>query len=250
MEALRAARGPLEAALADLSRRTTRKAVLLVTDGQPTNMRRDNDGQCKSNPKSGSPLPEDPGGGPFTNGCKHGVGSSFNSMVRQPLNQGGIAGSLQIGDAALGKGLYQDVIRCTRSMANCVTNGALFEANEIRRLDADGDGVGDVVIFAIAIGKPEPDSPQSSLDANAKCLLARIANDPSTISECNNVFKTKDEDTHLDLKENWPCAGGPCIDETQQRGRVFTVDLDGDVKERLKAIFEQIEALLKLRLTI
>ena len=253
MEALRTAKGPIEAALSDLSRKTTRKAVLLVTDGQPTNMRRDNDDQCKRNPRNGNLLPSpgdgNAGGGPFTNGCKQGVGAGFDYMLRQPLNQGGSAGSLQIGDAVPGKALYQDVIRCTRSMANCVTNGALFEANEIRRLDADGDGVGDVVIFAIAIGKPEPDSPQSSLDANAKCLLARIANDPSTISECNNVFKTKDEDTHLDLKENWPCAGGPCIDETQQRGRVFTVDLT-DVEEQLKAIFEQIAALLKLRLTI
>ena len=32
--------------------------------------------------------------------------------------------------------LYRDVIRCTRSIANCVTNGAMYEANLISYEDA------------------------------------------------------------------------------------------------------------------
>ena len=71
MEGLRTARPPLAQAFDDSTRATTRKAVLLVTDGQPTFMIRDNDVACKSNPYTNATLPSpgdgNSGGGPFTN---------------------------------------------------------------------------------------------------------------------------------------------------------------------------------------
>lgn len=242
MEALLVAKDEMTKAFADESRNRTRKAVLLVTDGQPTFMRRFTD--CERTPRKNFPLPA----GFFPNGCLFGVHSTFfDRMLRStPSNPESFENITDV-PGCTGPCLYKEVIASTRD----ITNGAMAKANEIRALDGDGDGKGDVVIFAIAIGKPEPDSPQSSLDANAKCLLARIANDPSTISECNNVpVPTIDGDMHSDLLESWPCASSPCIDETQQRGKVFTVDLNGNVRDQLKAIFEQIAALLKLRLTI
>ena len=50
MEALRTARVPIAAAFNDPTRATTRKVVLLITDGKPTVMRRDTDAQCRRNP--------------------------------------------------------------------------------------------------------------------------------------------------------------------------------------------------------
>jgi hypothetical protein len=126
----------------------------------------------------------------------------------------------------------------------------MFEANKIRNYGLNGGK--DVVIFAIAIGKDTyATDPQSSLDANAKCMLARITNDPNSISNCNNIFTTTvDGDTHADLIENWPCGSGPCIDSTQEKGKVFTVDVNGNVQTQLQAIFAEVAAILKLRLTI
>jgi hypothetical protein len=126
----------------------------------------------------------------------------------------------------------------------------MFEANKIRNYPSGS--ANDVVIFAIAIGQPDSSNPQSSLDANAKCLLARIANDPNSISNCSNIFTTTvDGDTHADLVENWPpCGITPCIDQTQEKGKVFTVDVNGDVQAQLKTIFAEVALLLKLRLTI
>ncbi|HWP59926.1 MAG TPA: VWA domain-containing protein [Candidatus Acidoferrales bacterium] len=256
MEALQTARGPVAAAFADGARAASRKAVILVTDGQPTFMRRDSDSDCKENPRNGSTLPAPGGTGSFPSGCKHGVPSgSFNFVYRQPLTSGGTSNLERIPNPGTSAALYRDFIRCTRALQGCDTNGAMFEADRIRDLDGNSDGRGDVVVFAIAIGRPEPGDPQSSLDDNAKCLLARIANDPQTVRSCSSVFTTVDQDTHADLKEGIPwtsCATNPssCIDPNQQQGRVFTVDVNGNVTQQLADIFREVAALLKLRITI
>jgi hypothetical protein len=81
-------------------------------------------------------------------------------------------------------------------------------------------------------------------------LLGRIANDPNTVgATCPNVFTTGDGDTYPDLL---PCKANPtsCIDTTQQKGRMFTIDLTGNVQQQLNAVFDEIALLLKLRLTI
>ncbi|MBI2366792.1 MAG: VWA domain-containing protein, partial [Deltaproteobacteria bacterium] len=90
MEALRVARPPLATAFDDPTRATTRKAVLLVTDGQPTFTRRDSDSECRRNPLNGNLLPNPNGntnagaGGPtFSNGCKQGV-PSYTSTSANP----------------------------------------------------------------------------------------------------------------------------------------------------------------------
>ena len=71
MEALRTARVPITAAFNDATRVTTRKVVLLITDGKPTVMRRDTDAQCRRNPKDNTTVAEwdtDPPN-TFPNGC-------------------------------------------------------------------------------------------------------------------------------------------------------------------------------------
>lgn len=236
-------------------------------------MKRNDDSQCKRNPKNNSLLPSpgngNTGGGPFTNGCKQGVPSwdSDNSrpwMLRQSL---GGSTFTSIPGSGTNANLYRDVIRCTRSMINCITNGAMYEANLTRNCgygnsSCGGGGNHDVVIFAIAIGKKDLDAPQQSLDENAKCMLARIANATDILNAatgvvetmtavCNAVFTTMvDGDTHADLKEGWPCGTGPCIDTTQEKGKVFTIDVTGNVTAQLNQVFNEIASLLKLRLVL
>ena len=67
MEALRTAKTQMANAIADPSRSVARKVVLLVTDGQPTALRRDSIAACQSDPLTGAAL----GGAPWTNaaGC-------------------------------------------------------------------------------------------------------------------------------------------------------------------------------------
>lgn len=81
-------------------------------------------------------------------------------------------------------------------------------------------------------------------------MLGCIANDPNTVSaSCPNVSNTADGDTYIDLQ---PCKASPssCIDNTQQKGRVFTIDMNGNVQQQLNDVFAQVAVLLKLRLTI
>lgn len=251
-ESLLTAGNEINTVFSDPARATSRKAIMLVTDGQPTFLRRFNNTECKSDPFTGVTLPPDGNKGSFPNGCKQGVPSGgFNFMFRQPLSCGGVSCLTRIPKSGSDAVLYRNVIRSTRD----TLRGAMFEANKIRNYGLSGGN--DVIIFAIAIGEdlgPTTTNPQSSLDENAKCLLARIANDPDTINICNSVYTTTaDNDTHSDLLENWPtCATGspPCIDNTQQAGQVFTVDLNGNVAAQLEAIFNEVAALLKLRLTI
>jgi len=67
---------------------------------------------------------------------------------------------------------------------------------------------------------------------------------------CNAKFTTIDGDTHADLVESWPCAAGPCIDSTQEKGKVYIVDMNGNVSAQLSLIFQEIASLLKLRLLL
>ena len=57
-----------------------------------------------------------------------------------------------------------------------------------------------------------------------------------------------DGDTHLDLLQSWPCGAGPCIDTTQEKGKVYIVDVTGNVAQQLNLIFQEIAWILKLRL--
>ncbi|HEY7322225.1 MAG TPA: vWA domain-containing protein [Candidatus Binatia bacterium] len=264
MEALRTAKPPLAQAFADPTRSTTRKAVLLVTDGQPTFMMRDNDASCKTDPKTNATLPSpgngNTGGGPFTNGCKHGVGTGSGAMLRESLTGSSFT---SIGNNTQ----YLNTIRCTRSLINCQgTNGAMYEANLLRNCGYTNGtcvsgGEHDLLVFVIAIGKKDLANPQQSLDENAKCLLSRIANASDILNaatsvvetmtaNCNSTFTTNDNDTHGDLVEGWPCGSGPCIDPTQQKGKVYTIDVTGDVNAQLDTVFNEIAAILKLRLVL
>lgn len=270
MEALRTARVPLATAFTDPARATTRKAVLLVTDGQPTFMRRDSTSECRRNPRTGAVLPAPGDTLGASGGCVHGVPSWQNGSPQQYM-RGKEFANITAGGRIPGSGndaaLYRDVIRCTRSITGCVTNGAMYEANQIRNCGygnhtCTAGGAHDVVFFAIAIGEADANKPQDSLDANAKCMLARMANatDIVTVATgvtetitavCNAKFTTAvDGDTHDDLVEAWPCGTGPCIDSSQEKGKVFIVTLTGNVTQQLTAVFQEIAAILKLRLVL
>lgn len=277
MEALRTARVPLAATYNDPARALTRKAVLLVTDGQPTFMKRDNASDCNSNPiLPGTALPS-PGntGGPAA-GCIHGVPSWTNTsqnnfMYRGSLNTPGTLTPIPSTSGTPGNNptLYRNVIGCTRSMTGCVTNGAMYEANQLRNCGFGNPSCGaggqhDVVFFAIGIGQSLASNPQGSFDNNAKCLLARMANAEQIVNAnsgvtetlsgvCATQITTIDGDTHADLNQGWPaCASGsaPCIDPTQEKGKVYLIDPTGNVTAQLNLVFQEIAQILKLRLVL
>jgi len=281
MEALRSARVPLAATYNDPARALTRKAVLLVTDGQPTFMRRDSASDCNTNPVGGTALPS-PGntGGPAA-GCIHGVPSWTNTsqnnfMYRGSLNTPGTLTPIPSTSGTPGNNptLYRNVISCTRSITtngavNCVTKGAMHEANQLRNCGFNNPGCGaggqhDVVFFAIGIGQPLANSPQGSFDNNAKCLLARMANAEQIVNAnsgitetlsgvCATQIPTIDGDNHADLNQGWPaCASGsaPCIDPTQEKGKVYIIDPTGNVTAQLNLVFQEIAQILKLRLVL
>jgi hypothetical protein len=268
MEGLRTARAPLAAAFDDPNRATTRKAVLLVTDGQPTYMRLDDASACQTNPKTGSALPAPGNTGGQAVGCVTGAATWTSSSSAPYIRRRNLALTTvnDIPSSLNNAALFRDLIRCTRSLTNCVTNGAMYEANKIRNCGANnsacsGGAAHDVIFFAIAIGQNTASTdPQSSLDANAKCMLARMANATDILNAntgvietmntvCGNVFTTTvDGDTHADLLEAWPCGSGPCIDTTQEKGKVYIVDVSGNVSQQLDLIFQEIAAILKLRL--
>jgi Flp pilus assembly protein TadG len=271
MEALRTARVPLANAFNDATRGTTRKAVLFVTDGQPTYMRRDSASDCERNPKTGSTLPSPLNSGGQSGGCVHGVPSwdSENALRYMRRRNLAISSVDDLPNTSSNASFYRDVIRCTRSLTGCVTNGAMFEANRIRNCGYGnsvcngGSAEHDIVFFSIAIGQNTASTaPQQSLDANAKCMLARMANatdifhastgvTETMTTVCNNVFTTSvDGDTHADLREAWPCGSGPCIDSTQEKGKVYIVDVTGNVNAQLNLIFQEIASILKLRLVL
>ena len=242
MEGLRTGKTEIATAFADPTRSVTRKVVLLVTDGQPTALRRDNIAQCQTDPRTGAPL----GGSAWTdnNGCffvKRGNSTSqsvSDGLDRFFLNTNS-GGNFNPGGSPAQ--LYLNQMHAAR-------NAAREEARQIREL-----GGKNVIVFAIAIGPTTHPDATARLDANSRCLLAAIANDKTMLEDlstnpgtgsCNAINTTPDGDDHSDL------TGGnkPVFDPTQQRGKVYTVDLNGDVQAQLQVIFNEIAALLKLRL--
>src|SRR2546426_1646280 len=167
MEGLRTANAQMVAAFADTTR-ASRKAVLLVTDGQPTALRLSSQAACDTDPglypSTGSPLPGVTGTWSDPNGCwfrdRVGSSDSASGLSRSRLNSGSIQ------DFSTATGLFQKLFFATR-------NAARDEAYQLRAL-----GGGNVIVFTIGIGNPTGGTPDSRLDANARCLLGLIANDP------------------------------------------------------------------------
>ncbi len=133
-------------------------------------------------------------------------------------------------------------------------NAARDEANAIRNL-----GGGNVLIFTIGIGEPTNADATARLDANSRCLLAQIANDKKTIEDpsantasgsCAAVYAVNDGDNHQDLKQTTPAGTPAAFNPNQQAGKFYTVDLKGNVQAQLQGIFNEIAALLKLRLVL
>src|SRR5262249_37772140 len=261
MEALRTAKTQMANAIADPSRSVARKVVLLVTDGQPTALRLDSITACQKDPITGASL-----GGPSwtdANGCyfvKRGNSTSkavSDGLTRMQLNNNcarqfvspSISDSCGVTVAGSGS---PNTIYLHEMAAN--RNAARDEANAIRNL-----GGGNVLIFAIAIGEPTNADATARLDANSRCLLAQIANDKKTIEDpstntasgsCAAVYAVNDGDNHGDLKLTTPAGTPAAFNPGQQAGKVYTVDLKGDVQAQLQVIFNEIAALLKLRLVL
>lgn len=267
-EALRTARTTIAPVFSDPTRAATRKAILLVTDGKPTVMRIDDDTKCHQDPKTGGALPPPGDGGTFSSGCLQSATSNAGAnMTRRRLDG---SNSQTIGSGSTtppGSTLFKNVIACNRSISGCVTNGAMYEADFMRNCGAGNAACGtggehDVIVFAIGIGAIDNSTPNASFDRNARCMLARIANatdvvntGPNTIDSINTVCANPsdtltDGDTYADLQASWPCGTGPCINAAQEKGKVFVVDMNGDVPAQLKRVFDEIAAILKLRLTL
>jgi hypothetical protein len=89
--------------------------------------------------------------------------------------------------------------------------------------------------------------------------LAQIANDKKTIQDpstntasgsCAAVYAVNDGDNHQDLTQTTPAGTPATFNPNQQAGKVYTVDLKGNVQAQLQVIFNEIAALLKLRLVL
>jgi hypothetical protein len=119
-----------------------------------------------------------------------------------------------------------------------------------------------VLVFAIGIGAINTSQPNASFDKHAKCLLSRIANANDILNTGTNTLETiasvctnpqtppllSDGDTYVDLRDG--CSGACTIDATQEKGKVYIVDTNGNVPAQLQQVFNEIAALLKLRLTL
>jgi hypothetical protein len=248
MEALRTAKAEINKAINDPTRTVTRKVVLLVTDGQPTALRLSSITACQNDPLTGTSL-----AGPSwtdANGCffvKRGNSTSksvSDGLDRFFLNTNS-GGNFNPGGSPAQ--LYLDQMQAAR-------NAARDEANAIRNL-----GGGNVIIFTIGIGEPTNADATARLDANSRCLLAQIANDKTTIEDpstntasgsCAAVYAVNDGDNHSDLKNSTPAGTPATFNPNQQKGKFFTVDLKGDVQAQLQQVFNEIAALLKLRLVL
>ena len=148
----------------------------------------------------------------------------------------------------------------------------MYEADLIRNCGAGNAacaaaGSHDVLVFAIGIGVELPGSPSPSLanasfDKHAKCMLLRAANGTDLLNTGNNTVESintlctpppptyNDNDTYAELRTDWPCGTGPCINSTQEKGKVYFVDQTGDVQAQMQQVFAEIAAILKLRLTL
>lgn len=251
MEGLRTARAEMAKALNDPTRAATRKVVLLVTDGQPTALRFDSIEACQNNPLLPGRLPGSNWAWKDSNGCYFVKrGGSRNVAESDGLTRYYLSTST---DQAFTTGGSPSPLYLNQMAA--VRNAARDEANNIRNLG----GGNDVLIFAIAIGEPTNPDATARLDANARCLLAQIANDKDLIENsstdpatgsCKAVYAVNDGDNHSDLKAPTPLGTPPTFNTAQLKGKVFTVDLNGDVQSQLQFIFNEIANLLKLRLTV
>jgi hypothetical protein len=258
MEGLRTGKTQIENAFADSSRSATRKVVLLVTDGQPTALRLDSTAACQNDPLTGASL-----GGPAWadgNGCVFvKIGNSTSPGVSEGLDRMRLNyscerrfGASSIDDdncpkITAGSGSPNSVYLHQMQAAR---NAAREEARQIKEL-----GGGNAVIFVIAIGPGTHPDATARLDANSRCLLAAIANDKTLIENastdpqlgsCNAIYSTPDQDPHGDLTG----AGKPVFNPNHQRGKVYTIDLNGDVQTQLQMVFNEIAAILKLRLVL
>jgi len=164
--------------------------------------------------------------------------------------------------------IFQDTISCFRSLSGCAagSNGVMYEADLIRNCGAGnpgcaGAGEHDVLVFAIGIGT-DAGIPNARFDKYAKCMLVRAANGTDLLNTGNNTVETinavctpsppiySDNDTYADLLNGWPCGAGPCINDTQEKGKVYIVDQTLNVQAQMRQVFSEIAALLKLRLTL
>jgi len=263
MEGLRTGKTEIANAFADPARSATRKVVLLVTDGQPTALRFDSITACQSDPLTGSSL-----GGPSwsdSSGCffvKRGGSTSASvsdGLYRHSLNTNcermfvspnppssdpdACNGIRTLSGSASPNSLYLNQMHAAR-------NAAREEARQIKEL-----GGANALIFAIAIGPSTHPDATARLDANSRCLLAAITNDQATLEDpstnpgtgsCNAIpgYITPDGDDHSDLTG----VNKPTFNPNHQKGKVYTIDLSGDVQTQLQVIFNEIAALLKLRL--
>jgi hypothetical protein len=261
MEGLRTAKSEISNAFGDPSRSATRKVVLLITDGQPTALRLDSITACQSDPLTGSPL-----GGPSWSssaGCffvKR--GGSTSASVSDGLDRFGLASNC---DEHFGASTIDNSDGCGKTTSGSGTpnstylnqmhaarNAAREEARQIKEL-----GGRNAVVFAIAIGPSTHADATARLDANSRCLLAAIANDKATLEDpstdpgtgsCNAIpgYITPDGDDHSDLTG----VNKPTFNANHQKGKVFTIDLNGDVQTQLQNVFDEIAAILKLRLIL
>jgi hypothetical protein len=76
----------------------------------------------------------------------------------------------------------------------------------------------------------------------------------NTVETINSVCSTppvtySDGDTYADLQDSWPCGAGPCINASQEKGKVYIIDQNGNIEAQMQQVFKEIAALLKLRLT-
>jgi len=165
---------------------------------------------------------------------------------------------------------FQDTISCFRSLSGCAagSNGVMYEADLIRNCGAGNAGCAaagehDVLFFAIGIGQDTPGlNPNQRFDKYAKCMLLRAANGTELLNSGNNTLESintictpppptySDGDTYADLRNYWPSCTGPCINSTQEKGKVYFVDQTGNVQAQMQQVFNEIAALLKLRLTL
>jgi Flp pilus assembly protein TadG len=266
MEALRTARVPIQAAFNDPTRVATRKVVLLVTDGKPTAMRRDTNDQCKQNPKTGAVVPQW-NNGSFPNGClMEANDASGGRSGRSTLS----LGSMTYAHNTTTPSIFQETISCFRSLHDCDagTNGVMYEADLIRNCGAGNasctaGGEHDVLFFAIGIGQDTAGlNPNQRFDKYAKCMLLRAANGTDLLNTGNNTVDSintictpppptyGDGDTYAELRNHWPSCTGPCINSTQEKGKVYFVDQTGNVQAQMQQVFNEIAAILKLRLTL
>ena len=140
--------------------------------------------------------------------------------------------------------IFQNTISCFRALSDCVTgsNGVMYEADLIRNCGAGNAacaaaGAHDVLVFAIGIGEDNDTLiPNARFDKYAKCMLLRAANGTDLLNTGNNTVESintvctpppptyGDNDTYAELLNGWPCGSGPCINTTQEKGKVYIVD--------------------------